>query len=153
MYSLISLFLTVQLAKIDRYEFRLMSMAYMGNFDELLNSAQPVSMKLRSLWAVHNLPIWPYPPFLITCGKNKNSLTSYKKVHKSLIHTYFYKSSYFHFYMQQIDAVLSASFSAFRSSRLKKVFEVITGHSLVSYMITIQIIIHTLALSDHSGLW
>ena len=150
-----SLSLAVQLAKIDRYEFRLTSMAYMGNFDELLNSAQPVSTKLsdiiRSSWAVHNLPIWPYPPFLITCGKN--SLTSYKKVHKSLIHTYFYKSSYFHFYMQQIDAVLSASFSAFRSSRLKKVFEVTTGHSLVSYMITIQIIIHTLALSDHSGLW
>ena len=38
--------LAAQLAKIDRYEFRLMSMAYMGNFDELLNSAQPVSTKL-----------------------------------------------------------------------------------------------------------
>ena len=35
--------------------------------------------------------------------------------------------------MQQIDAVLSASFSVFRSSRLKKVFEVITNLSLVSY--------------------
>jgi len=57
-----------QLAKIDRYESRLTSMAYMGNFDELLSSAQP-----------------------------------------------------------QIDAVLSASLSVFRSSRLKKVFEVINN--------------------------
>ena len=70
-----SLSLAVQLAKIDRYESRLMSMAYMGNFDELLNSAQPVSMKLSiwSLWVVHNLLIWPYPPFW------SNSLTSYKE--------------------------------------------------------------------------
>lgn len=36
----------MQLAKIDRYESRLTSMAYMGNFDELLSSAQPVSTKL-----------------------------------------------------------------------------------------------------------
>ena len=48
MYSLMSLSLAVQLAKIDRYESRLTSMAYMGNFDELLNSAQPVSMKLST---------------------------------------------------------------------------------------------------------
>lgn len=37
---------SMQLAKIDRYESRLTSMAYMGNFDELLSSAQPVSTKL-----------------------------------------------------------------------------------------------------------
>jgi len=35
-----------------------------------------------------------------------------------------YKSSFF---IQQIDAVLSASLSVFRSSRLKKVFEVINN--------------------------
>ena len=46
-----SLSLAVQLAKIDRYESRLTSMAYMGNFDELLNSAQPVSTKL-SIWSL-----------------------------------------------------------------------------------------------------
>ena len=59
MCNLILFSLAVQLAKIDRYESRLTSMAYMGNFDELLNSAQPVSMKLplsikdtvKSLWA------------------------------------------------------------------------------------------------------
>lgn len=33
-----------QLAKIERYEARLNCMAYMGNFDELLSSTQPVSM-------------------------------------------------------------------------------------------------------------
>ena len=38
--------ISMQLAKIDRYESRLTSMAYMGNFDELLSSAQPVSTKL-----------------------------------------------------------------------------------------------------------
>ncbi len=32
-----------QLAKIERYEARLNCMAYMGNFDELLNSTKPVS--------------------------------------------------------------------------------------------------------------
>ena len=46
MCNLILFSLAVQLAKIDRYESRLTSMAYMGNFDELLNSAQPVSTKL-----------------------------------------------------------------------------------------------------------
>lgn len=31
-----------QLAQLDHYESRLAAMAYMGNFDELLNSTQPV---------------------------------------------------------------------------------------------------------------
>jgi hypothetical protein len=55
----------MQLARLDRYESRLTSMAYMGNFDDLLTTTQP-----------------------------------------------------------QIDAVLSASLSVFRSARLKKIFEV-----------------------------
>jgi hypothetical protein len=54
------------LARLDRYESRLTSMAYMGNFDDLLTTTQP-----------------------------------------------------------QIDAVLSASLSVFRSARLKKIFEII----------------------------
>ena len=158
-----SLSLAVQLAKIDRYEFRLTSMAYMGNFDELLNSAQPVSMKLStsiidiiwSLWAVHNLPIWPYPPFLITC--DKNSLTSYKKVHKSLIHTYFYKSSYFHFYTFTFTCSKLMQSSQLHSQCLEAAgWKKFLRWSLVIHwcpMITLQIVIHTLALSDHSGLW
>ena len=32
-----------QLAKIERYELRLNCMAYMGNFDELIGTTQPVS--------------------------------------------------------------------------------------------------------------
>ena len=31
-----------QLAKIERYELRLNCMAYMGNFDELIGTTQPV---------------------------------------------------------------------------------------------------------------
>lgn len=33
-----------QLAKIERYEPRLNCMAYMGNFDELIGTTQPVSI-------------------------------------------------------------------------------------------------------------
>lgn len=32
----------LQLARLDRYESRLTSMAYMGNFDDLLTATQPV---------------------------------------------------------------------------------------------------------------
>ena len=34
--------LMFQLAKIERYELRLNCMAYMGNFDELIGTTQPV---------------------------------------------------------------------------------------------------------------
>ena len=34
----------MQLARLDRYESRLTSMAYMGNFDDLLTTTQPVNI-------------------------------------------------------------------------------------------------------------
>lgn len=81
-----------QLAKIERYEPRLNCMAYMGNFDELIGTTQPVSAvseetQLSGDWIII--------------------------IADALFH-----------YIQQIEAVLSASLSLFRSSRLRKVFEV-----------------------------
>ena len=62
-----------------------------------------------------------------------------------IVHVCINRCSYCHSYIQQIDAVLSASFSVFRSSRLKKVFEVITNYSLVPLNNNIKcyIAIHT----------
>ena len=83
----------MQLARLDRYESRLTSMAYMGNFDDLLTTTQPVNSCKKH-----------YSVALEVCLKNVWSVLS-------LI-------------AQQIDAVLSASLSVFRSARLKKIFEV-----------------------------
>lgn len=56
--------------------------------------------------------------------------------------------------MQQIDAVLNASLSLFRSSRLRKVFEV-SRIASARYSLILSLIIYIIAdmFIDYSGLW
>ena len=85
-------------AKVERYELRLECMAYMGNFDDLLSTTQPVRLETE---ATHS------------CASSTELCCRFV-------------SDFVHMYLvQQIDAVLSASLSVLRSTRLKKVFEVL----------------------------
>ena len=90
-----------QVAKVARYEPRLECMAYMGNFDDLLNATQPVRGSSPNL-----------PTLRLGCMSGSYLASDQGK--------YYLWCDL----LQQIDAVLLASLSILRSSRLKKVFEV-----------------------------